>query len=288
MLIHYFLRFVMQLFVSLAPKDSVEVSEFIDNLDDAKFKSLNQRERAICLIALKNCIFGEKQDNASPLSSKTFNELKGHLNENFNPSERGLMGKMLHLVISLAKGILNLIGLRISSKRLQQLSELYQADKNRENNLLASLPNLIKEENKKILRINDELNIISDLILPLIENTIKTLKGTKIEESILKKILENYEEYKINEKNSEMVSVIQSHIELISELLATHKNNPKSFPRTFSATVRKIKDSKASYQQSIKCKRLEIPKFYKRIRELQQEHRLLEKKIKKRNKHTDK
>lgn len=161
----------MQLLINLNQRDSVKVCESLNEIDQIKLKNLNQKERAICFVALKNCIFERKMNSAQSLPGRAFKEINQKLKQE-NPFGLSLVGKAIHPILSLVKGIFNLIGFRVSSSQLHQLNTQYQEAKVKQEEFLKQIPDLIQTEEQKITRLKKEMEGL--------KNSGKSEKGAKI------------------------------------------------------------------------------------------------------------
>ena len=116
----------MQLFIRVNSSDSFKICESLSGIDQINFKRLNQKERTICLVALENYICRGKTHSTSRfLSSHSIEKINQKLRQE-KPQNLSQRKKITHRILSLVKGALNLVGLRVSSSQLNQLNAQYQ------------------------------------------------------------------------------------------------------------------------------------------------------------------
>jgi hypothetical protein len=269
----------MQVFIKLNSKDSLHVAELISEKEQVNFKNLDQRERAICLVALKNCVYETKQSPSESFLNNSFNKLKSHLDIDSSIGKGGIIERIVHPISSLIKGIFNLLHLRISSKQISQFAQTYQDFKRNEEIFFNGLPSLIAEEHQKIERLKKEIEMIKSSMIPFSERVLKVLddvaKQPKSAGVVLEKVISDCQS-ELEKFGPEVKSAISTHIEIINEL--KNLNDLKKFNGVRSGCIKKVKLQKRSFQESEKIKTVEISDVRKNIDELQKKQKILQRK----------
>lgn len=272
----------MHLFTNINYKDSLKIAREFKELHHVNLKNLTQTERALCLVALQNCIYERKPVKVASISHKSIESLKLHLHAEPSAHDPGFVLKLLRPIISLVKGILNLTGLRISSRSLQNMAAQYHASKTHYNLLSEHFSSLIHIEEQKIAQLKKEIIDIKEHEIVIAKQTLNVLKEIKSKtfeeaKAHLIKAIEHFEKLLAEAMVDGLINALKTNLIGLEE----HKNCPnhKSLQDRLKVSIREYQTLiQKKFPHSIHAKELQIPKIEKDIVELKKQHELLKKK----------
>ncbi len=213
----------MYYLTSLNNNDRSEIINLIVEQEHVNFKKLNQRERACCLIAIKqNLGLLKIEDKIDSLDANFITNLKTHMSEKSEKVEQGGLFKNISRSIArFVKGLFNDFGLRISSAQLENLANSYR------NRIMADAPQ-IENYRKDLQKLHESIHYVQNSAVPACKQTITILKTIRPMLSANFKEAKEHLNLKVNEYNEEidrlsginedMVSALKDHLKGLEAL----------------------------------------------------------------------
>ncbi len=257
--------------------DSLQIAETLvnqyKNIDS--LKHLNQKQRKISLLALKNSMTNQMFDKIGPylkgcesiLSNKLFNNFKNRQFQNW--SHIFNVPKLIKHVINI---VLNLLGLRISKHQLNESINSYRQLKVKEQEELQGLPKKITHLKNAIQGIEQAIMIVRNYSLPIAQMTSQHLEKNPID---LNQTITTFQTMLEETNDEDLKRAIQDHLKGLTNL-----NKAKNFALELQVMRQQHRVLLQTYPLTIeKNQTEELPKLEKRLQALLSRQKFLREKF---------